>query len=342
MARSKVVTSEKIDTAELTEEQLLDIYYKMKLGRAMGERQRLLQRMGKGSITYSCEGHEGAQVGMASAMTPGKDWLFPYYRDTALVLALGMTPRDVLMSFFARGADINSGGKNMPSHFSSVPLRIVSEGAPVSTQVPHAVGAALAAKMRGLDEVAVTTFGDGGSSPGDVHEAMNFAGVHKCPVIFFCQFNYFAISVKSTNQMAVENVASRAAGYGFPGLTVDGNDVLAVYRAAKEAVERARSGEGATFIEAKTYRLVPHSSDDDDKRYRTAEAVAEAAKKEPIIRFDATLRKLGVLDDAKEEQINARVKAEVDDATEWAEAQPSPAPEEALRHVYVEDEVNNG
>jgi 2-oxoisovalerate dehydrogenase E1 component alpha subunit len=309
----------------------------MKLGRAMGERQRLLQRMGKGSITYSCEGHEGVQVGMAAAMTPGKDWLFPYYRDTAFVLALGMTPRDVLMSFFARGGDISSGGKNMPSHFSSVPLRIVSEGAPVSTQVPHAVGAALAAKMRGLDEVAVATFGDGGSSPGDVHESMNFAGVHKCPVIFLCEFNYFAISVASRKQMAVENVATRAAGYGFPGVTVDGNDVLAMYRAAKEAVERARAGDGATFIEAKTYRLVPHSSDDDDKRYRTAEAVEEASKKEPITRFAEQLRKLGALDDARGEEIAARVKSEVDDATDWAEAQPNPAPEEALRHVYVEE-----
>lgn len=337
-----MVTSEKVDTVGLTEEQLLDIYYKMKLGRAMGERQRLLQRMGKGSITYSCEGHEGVQVGMAAAMKPGKDWLFPYYRDTAFVLALGMSPRDVLMSFFARGADINSGGKNMPSHFSSVPLRIVSEGAPVSTQVPHAVGAALAARMRGLDEVAVTTFGDGGSSPGDVHESMNFAGIHKCPVIFLCEFNYFAISVPSKKQMAVENVAARAAGYGFPGVTVDGNDVLAMYRAAKEAVERARAGDGATFIEAKTYRLVPHSSDDDDKRYRTAEAVEAATKKEPITRFSETLRKLGALDDTKNEEIAARVKSEVDDATEWAEAQPNPAPEEALRHVYVENEVNNG
>ena len=211
------ITKEAVDTAGLSEEQLLDIYYKMRLGRAMGERQRLLQRMGKGSITYSCEGHEGAQVGVAAAMTPGKDWLFPYYRDTAFALALGMTPRDVLMSFFARRDDINSGGRNMPSHFSSVPLRIVSEGAPVATQVPHAVGAALASKLRGLGEVAVTTFGDGGTSPGDVHESMNFAGVHKLRVIFVCEFNNFAISVPSRKQMAVENVAIRAEGYGFPG-----------------------------------------------------------------------------------------------------------------------------
>jgi 2-oxoisovalerate dehydrogenase E1 component alpha subunit len=329
-----------IDTAGLSEEQLLDIYYKMRLGRAMGERQRLLQRMGKGSITYSCEGHEGAQVGMAAAMTPGKDWLFPYYRDTALVLALGMTPRDVLMSFFARKDDINSGGRNMPSHFSSVPLRIVSEGAPVATQLPHAVGAALASKLRGLDEVAVTTFGDGGSSPGDVHESMNFAGVHKLPVIFLCQFNNFAISVPSRKQMAVENVAIRAAGYGFPGVTVDGNDVLAVYRAAKTAVARARAGEGATFIEAKTYRLVPHSSDDNDTRYRTKDEVEGWTKKEPVARFQTTLRQLGALTDAKDEEIAARIKTEVDDATEWAEAQPEPDPATVLDHVFVEESGN--
>ncbi len=330
-------TKEAIDTAGLSEERLLDIYYKMRLGRAMGERQRLLQRMGKGSITYSCEGHEAAQVGVAAAMSPGKDWLFPYYRDTAFVLALGMAPRDVLMSFFARRDDINSGGRNMPSHFSSVPLRIVSEGAPVATQVPHAVGAALASKLRGLGEVAVTTFGDGGSSPGDVHEAMNFAGVHKLPVIFVCEFNNFAISVASTKQMAVPNVAVRAAGYGFPGVTVDGNDVLAVYRAAREAAERARAGEGATFIEAKTYRLVPHSSDDNDTRYRTREEVESWARKDPIPRFAATLQKIGVLTESKETEITQRVKTEVDDATEWAEQQPEPDPASLLRHVFVEE-----
>jgi len=331
-----LVTDEKVERHGLSDEQLLDMYYKMRLGRAMGERQRLLQRMGKGSITYSCEGHEGAQVGVAAAMTPGKDWLFPYYRDTALVLALGMHPRDVLTSFFARGHDVNSGGKNMPSHFSSVPLRIVSEGAPVSTRLPHAAGVALAAKLRGLDEVAVTTFGDGGTSPGDVHEAMNLAGVMKLPVVFVCEFNNYAISVPSREQMAVKNVAVRAAGYGFPGVTVDGNDVLAVYGAAKEAVARARAGEGPTFIEAKTYRLVPHSSDDDDKRYRTAEEVEGWEKKDPILVFGPVLRDLGALDDDKEAEMMARVKAEVDEATEWAEKQSLPQPEEALRHVFVE------
>jgi len=248
-----------------------------------------------------------------------------------------VAPRVFLRSFSPRRDDINSGGRNMPSHFSSMPLRIVSEGAPVATQVPHAVGAALASKLRGLGEVAVTTFGDGGTSPGDMHESMNFAGVHKLPVIFVCEFNNFAISVPSRKQMAVENVAIRAQGYGFPGVTVDGNDVLAVYRAAKEAVDRARAGEGATFIEAKTYRLVPHSSDDNDNRYRTKTEVEGWAKKDPIPRFAVTLQKLGVLTSEKDEQIAARIKREVDEATDWAEQQPGPDPATALRHVFVEE-----
>ena len=236
----------------LNEGQLLDIYYKMLLSRAVSIRQRMLQRMGKGAITYSGEGHEAAQVGSAYALRPGQDWIFSYYRDVAVVLTIGMTARDVLMSFFARGEDISSGGRNMPSHFSHPELRIVSEGAPVATQVPHAVGTAFAAKLRGPDEVSIVYFGDGATSKGDTHEAMNFAGIHRLPVIFFCENNQYAISVHVSKQMALENVSLRAQGYGFPGLTVDGNDILAVYQASKEAVDRARSGDGPTFVEAKT------------------------------------------------------------------------------------------
>ncbi|KKK51792.1 hypothetical protein LCGC14_3111390, partial [marine sediment metagenome] len=217
--------------------------------------------MGKAPFTYSGEGHEAAQVGSAYALVPGNDWIFPYYRDIAVALTVGMTARDALLSFFARGEDISSGGRNMPSHFSHPGLRIVAEGAPVATQIPHAVGVAFASKLRGLDEVSMTWFGDGATSKGDCHEAMNFAGVHRLPVVFVCEHNQYAISVHWTKQMAVENVAVRAQGYGFPGVTVDGNDVLAVYRAAREATEKARRGDGPTFIEAKTYRLVPHTSD---------------------------------------------------------------------------------
>ncbi|MBI1886633.1 MAG: thiamine pyrophosphate-dependent dehydrogenase E1 component subunit alpha, partial [Chloroflexi bacterium] len=195
---------------------------------------------------------------------------------------------------------------------------------------------AFAAKLRGLDEVSLVYFGDGATSKGDTHEAMNFAGVHKLPVVFVCENNRYAISVPVSKQMAVADVSIRAEGYGFPGVTVDGNDVLAVYRAAKEAVDRARRGEGPTFIEAKTYRLVPHSSDDDDRRYRSREEMEEWTKKDPIPSFRAYLEGMGALSKEQGEELNKRVAKEVDEATEYAEEAPPPAPETALRHVYEE------
>jgi len=321
----------------LGKEQLLDLYYKMFLSRTVGQRERMLNRMGKGPFAVTGEGHEATQVGTAYALTPGKDWALPYYRDIGVALTLGMTPRDLLLAHLSRAESIESGGRNMPSHFSSPKLRIVSGSAPVATQFPHAVGVALAAKLRGLDEVVMTYVGDGGTSVGDVHEAMNFAGIHKCPVIFVCENNQYAISVTWKHQSGVQDVSVRAAGYGFPGVTVDGNDVLAVYAAAKEAVDRARRGEGATFIEAKTYRLVPHTSDDDDRRYRTADEVAEWSKKDPLIRYKAWLEEHGIARGAEIEDLQARALAEVDEATHYAENAPLPDPETAMLHVYVED-----
>ncbi len=337
-----MVTTKEIPGAMgLNADQLLDLYYKMFLARTVGQRERMLNRMGKGPFAVTGEGHEAAQVGTAYALTPGKDWVLPYYRDIGVALIIGMTPADLLKAHLARATSIESGGRNMPSHFSSVPLRIVSGSAPVATQFPHAVGVALAAKIRGLDEVAITYVGDGGTSVGDVHEAMNFAGVHKLGVIFVCENNQYAISVKWTKQSAVKDVAIRAAGYGFPGVTVDGNDVLAVYGAAKEAVRRARAGEGATFIEAKTYRIVPHTSDDDDRRYRTAEEVADWSAKDPLTRYAVWLTENRIADQKKIEELQARGVQEVDAATEEAEKALPPDPATALLHVFV-DEVTNG
>ncbi|MDO8617252.1 MAG: thiamine pyrophosphate-dependent dehydrogenase E1 component subunit alpha [Dehalococcoidia bacterium] len=322
----------------LTKDQLLEMYYKMVLARTVGQRERILNRMGKGPFAVTGEGHEATQVGTAYALRPGHDWVFPYYRDIGVALTIGMTARDLLLAQLSKAEAIESGGRNMPSHFSHPQLRIVSGSAPVSTQAPHAVGAALAAKLRRTDEVAMTYFGDGGTSVGDLHEAMNFAGVHKVPVIFVCENNQFAISVRWRNQAAIENASLRAQGYGFPGVTVDGNDLLAVYGAAREAVARARRGEGATFIECKTYRLVPHTSDDDDRRYRTREEVEEWSKKDPLPRFAAWLKEQGIADQGALEGIQARAAQEVDEATAYAEQAPAPAPESALRHVFVEED----
>jgi 2-oxoisovalerate dehydrogenase E1 component alpha subunit len=166
---------------------------------------------------------------------------------------------------------------------------------------------------------------------------MNFAGVHKLPVVFVCEHNNYAISVPWRKQSAIENVAIRAEGYGFPGVTINGNDVLAVYGAMSEAVKRARSGEGPTLIEAKTYRLMPHSSDDDDRRYRTREEVEQWGAKDPIVAFARQLKEIGALDDKAEKALNERVNREIDQATDAVEKEPAPDPESALRHVFVEE-----
>jgi 2-oxoisovalerate dehydrogenase E1 component alpha subunit len=323
--------------AGLTRDQLLDIYYKMLLARTVGQRERMLNRMGKGPFAVTGEGHEALQVGTAFPLKPGHDWVVPYYRDIGVALTIGQTPLDLLLAHLSKATDISSGGRNMPSHFSDPKLRIVSGSAPVATHLPHAAGIALASKLRGLDEVSVAYTGDGGTSTGDCHEAMNFAGVHKLPVIFVIENNQYAISVHVRQQFAVENVSVRAEGYGFPGITVDGNDVLAVYAAMKEAVDRARNGEGATLIEGKTYRLVPHTSDDDDRRYRTREEVEQWTAKDPLIRYRTWLEEHDVADNAKLDSLHEQAAREVDHATEEAEKAPAPEPESALDHVFVEE-----
>jgi 2-oxoisovalerate dehydrogenase E1 component alpha subunit len=331
-------TKEAISTHGLTEKQLVQMLEKMLLARALSVRQRMLQRMGKGPMTFSGEGHEAAQVGTAFALRPGVDWVFPYYRDVAVAVTIGMTPVEILRGFFARRDDISSGGRNMPSHFSHPDLRIVSGSAPIATQLPHAVGTALAAKLRKVDEIAVGYSGDGSTSTGDWHESMNFAGVNRLPVVFVCEHNNYAISVPWRKQAAIENVSIRAQGYGFPGITVDGNNALAVYGAMSEAVKRARVGEGPTLIEAKTYRLMPHSSDDDDRRYRTREEVEAWSAKDPVVVFSQQLKELGVLGDNVEKEITDRVNQSVDAATDQVEQEPQPEAPTALRHVLMEEE----
>ncbi len=325
------------ETAGLNGDQLLDVYYKMLLARTVGQRERMLNRMGKGPFAVTGEGHEALQVGTAYTLKPGHDWVVPYYRDIGVALTVGQTARDLLLAHLSRAEDISSGGRNMPSHFSDPALRIVSGSAPVATHLPHGAGIALASKLRGLDEVTVVYTGDGGTSTGDCHEAMNFAGVHKLPLVFVIENNQYAISVHWRKQAAVEKVSVRAQGYGFPGVTVDGNDVLAVYAAMNQAVERARKGDGATLIEGMTYRLVPHTSDDDDRRYRAREEVEEWTKKDPLVRLQAWLKEHDIADQGRLDELQEKAAREVDEATDYAEKAPTPEPESALKHVLVEE-----
>lgn len=322
----------------LTDETVLEIYETMLLARRLDERQWLLNRSGKIPFVISCQGQEAQQVGAAFALDREKDYALPYYRDMGVVLAFGMTAKDLMLSAFAKAEDPNSGGRQMPGHFGQKKNRIVTGSSPVTTQVPHAVGIALAGKMEKKDLVTFVTFGEGSSNQGDFHEGANFAGVHKLPVIFMCENNKYAISVPIEKQLACENVADRAVGYGMPGFTVDGNDPLEVYGAVKAAADRCRKGEGPTLIETVSYRLTPHSSDDDDRSYRAPDEVKEAKTKDPIITFGAYLKESGVMDEKLEKTINDRVMAQVNEATDYAENAAYAEPESALKHVYAETE----
>ncbi|WP_077616680.1 thiamine pyrophosphate-dependent dehydrogenase E1 component subunit alpha [Caenibacillus caldisaponilyticus] len=320
----------------LSDETVVEMYETMLLARKIDERMWKLNRAGKIPFVISCQGQEAAQVGAAYALDRTKDVIAPYYRDMGMVLAFGMTARDLMLSAFAKAEDPNSGGRQMPGHFSSKKLRILTQSSPVTTQVAHAVGVALAARMKGENIVSLATFGEGSSNQGDFHESANFAGVHKLPVIFMCENNQYAISVPIKKQLACERVSDRAVGYGMFGATVDGNDPLAVYEVVKKAVERARNGEGPSLIETICYRLTPHSSDDDDMTYRTKEEVEEAKKKDGLYLFRNYLLETGALTEEKDQAINERVDAIVDEATDYAEQAPYAEPESALKYVYEE------
>ncbi len=321
----------------LTDEEVIEMYRLIALTRRLDERSEQVQRQGKSPFYISCRGQEATQVGTAFAMEPGKDWFLPYYRDFGVMLTIGVSPRELMLALFAKRDDPASGARQMPAHFGHRKLNVFTGSSPVSTQIPHAAGIAYAHKLRGSDAVTYVSFGEGGSSKADFHEGLNFAAIWKLPVLFLCENNRYAISVGQEKQMAIEDVAIRAPGYGMPGVVVDGQDALAVYKVAREAVARARRGDGPTLIEAKTYRIVPHSSDDDDRLYRTREEVAPFRKEQdPLSRLrtyllDSEVAGQGILD-----RLQAEINREVDEAIDWAEQQPDPIAEEAARFVFAE------
>ncbi|WP_215114378.1 thiamine pyrophosphate-dependent dehydrogenase E1 component subunit alpha [Exiguobacterium sp. s70] len=318
----------------LTKQDLGAMYETMVRARKIDERMWKLNRAGKIPFVVSCQGQEAAQVGAAFALEKGTDYILPYYRDVAVVLHFGQTARDLMLSAFAKAEDPNSGGRQMPGHFGSKQHRIVTGSSPVTTQVPHAVGVALAAKLKKEELVTFVSFGEGSSNQGDFHEGANFAGVHKLPVILFCENNKYAISVPLSKQLACERVSDRAQGYGMPGVTVDGTDPIAVYVAVKEARARALRGEGPTLIEAEVERLVPHSSDDDDKAYRSVEELADLKNRDGNQLFRKRLIEDGVMTEEELAEIEANVDREVNEATAYADKAPYASPESTMDHVY--------
>ncbi len=319
---------------DLDRRTLLDMYWELIRARRADERLWVLHRQGKIAFHISGIGHEGVQVGAAYAMRRGYDYASLYYRDVAYSFALGYSPRDFFLAVFGKQGDITSGARQMASHFTGKTFGMLSSSSPVGTQVPQAAGAALACKLRHEDRVTIVTLGEGATSEGDFYEGLNWAGIHHLPLVCLVQNNIYAISVPVVQQMPVPNVADRAPMFGIEGAIVDGNDVLASYRVMKEAIDRARNGGGATLVEAKTYRLVPHSSDDDDRTYRSRDEVEEWKRRDPIARFQSYLRDKGLLDDAAIAEVEARVRDEIDSAQAEAMAAPYPPAEDALGPVF--------
>jgi 2-oxoisovalerate dehydrogenase E1 component alpha subunit len=257
-----------------------------------------------------------------------------YYRDIGLLIGIGVPPVDVLLSMFARAAD-KSGGRQFPNHYTNKALGVISISSIIAAHLPHAVGIAYSFKYRKENgRAVVATFGEGSTSEGEWHESMNFASVHKLPVVFLCENNGYAISVPQEHQMAIEDVAVRAAGYGMPSEIVDGMDPLATYAAIKRALDRAHSGGGPTLVEAKCYRFLSHSTDDDDRTYRDREIVNERRKDDPLPRYEKFLTEHGVLTAAAIAKLKRAVLEETNAATDLAESMPLPVPSDLYTNLH--------
>ena len=326
-----------VAVSSLSDQDLLDMYRQMVLVRTLDERIWMLNRQGKAAIVASSQGHEAGQIGSVWALERGVDQFYIYYRDLAVMLTLGMTPVEIMSGFLAKEGEPLSGARQFPTHGAYPELGIVNLSNVVGTHIPQAVGVALAMKMRGDPGLVITYFGDGASSVGDCHEAMNFAAIHSLPVIFFCENNKYAISVPLSKQMAVDSIASRAEGYGMPGVEIDGCDIVAVYEATKQAALRARSGDGPTLIEAHVERYLPHTSDDDDTRYRPREELEEARKRDPLKILAAQLRESGSLTDEVDDSFRSEARRIVNEATDIVESAPYPSAQGFDLGVYEGD-----
>ena len=314
-------------------EDLVRLYRHLVKMRVLDQRMLSLQRQGRIGFYGTATGQEAAITGSAYALRP-TDWVFPALREMGVSLWRGTTVKEMVCQLMGNIGDVLI-GRQMPCHFSDRKVLSVAWSSCIATQLPHAMGAAWAARLQKHDTVMVGYLGDGATSTGDFHAAANFAGVLKAPVVFFCQNNQWAISVPLSRQTAAESIAVKAIGYGFPGVRVDGNDLLAVIAATREAVERARRGEGPTLVEALTFRMGGHSSSDDPTRYRDAALVGEWEKRDPVQRFRLYLRAKGLLADGDEERWTQEFEEEIAVAVREAEALPPPALETMFTDVYA-------
>lgn len=342
LAVTEGITSTAAAPVSASEDRLLLRIYRVALiTRLVDERLWMLSRQGRSSFVLTARGHEVAQVASTAPMRPGHDTAWPYYRDMGVALAMGVTPYEIFLGAMGRAEDPHTGGRQLTMHLSSPERKLGSISSAIAAHLPHAVGAAYAAWVQGTDSVALCWFGEGATSEGATHEAMNLASIHRLPVVFICENNGLAISVPLSLQMAVESVAQRAAAYAMPGVSVDGTDALAVWRVATEAVRRARSGEGPTLIEAHVPRITPHSSQDDDN-YRTAKEKADALAHDPLPRLRDELLRRGALDEAEDRRLGERLKELVTADADRAWAREEPDPGRARRWLFAGDPPHEG
>jgi len=294
-----------------------------------------LVRQNRVHFAIASPGHEGVAAGYALAMDPARDYLAPHYRDVAALLYLGMPPLRPLSTLYGRSTGV-SRGRQPYGYWGWAAQRVLTASGPQPNHLTQGVGVALGSKFLGDGAVTWVTFGDGGASRGEFHEGLNFAAIHRCPVVFLCENNGYTQSVPLAQQSALPDIARRADAYGIPGVTVDGMDALAVYRAARTARHRAAAGEGPTLLEAKTYRYLPNTSNDDDRRYRDRAEVQAWLARDPVPGLARRLVELGALTEAEVARIDADAAAEIAAAAREAEAAPPPDPAEAFQHSYGE------
>jgi 2-oxoisovalerate dehydrogenase E1 component alpha subunit len=319
------------DAFEPSKEVMLRAFRLMTMGRAADERCVNLQRQGRLGFYVQSEGQEGAQAGCGLAVEP-VDWLFPAYRELTVALARGITMKTLIEQFFGNSLDVLK-GRQMPCHYGYRDFRFVSPSSPVGTQIIQAVGFAKGLMYKGEKAVTVAFFGDGATSSNDFHAGMNFAGVYKVPVVFFCQNNGWAISLPREKQTKSATLAMKAEAYGFPGVKVDGNDFVEVYKAVKVARQRAFEGKGPTLIEAETFRIGAHSTSDDPSRYRSTSLLLSWKEKDPIDRLRKTIIERGWMTESEAEAVRDEARAEVQRIIQEVERAPPMAPDSIFDDV---------
>jgi pyruvate dehydrogenase E1 component alpha subunit/2-oxoisovalerate dehydrogenase E1 component alpha subunit len=318
----------------IPDDSLRALYRHMLKMRLLDTRMLSLQRQGRIGFYGMATGQEASVTGSAYPLRKG-DWVFHALRETGVCLWRGTSVQEIVCQLIGNSGDVLQ-GRQMPMHFSDRKVNSVAWSSVIGTQLPHAMGAAYAAKLLKHDTVCVGYIGDGGTSIGDFHAAMNFAAVWKVPAVFFCQNNQWAISVPLASQTVSSSIAIKAVAYGMKGVRVDGNDLLAVIAAQQEAVDAARRGDGPTFIESVTFRMGGHSSSDDPTRYRDSELVKTWEKKDPVTRYGTWLRAKGLLKDADLEQWTTEINEEISAAITAAEAMPAPSIDSIFTDVYAE------